>query len=56
MSPVNVLTSCAHAVPVCNDTGGTPFLTGDNAWIGMPVIAVVIVVVVIVVRLRRRKG
>ncbi|WP_349902431.1 hypothetical protein [Parafrigoribacterium humi] len=50
-----VFASCAYEVPVCNDTNSSVFLSGDNAWIGMPVIAGLIVLVVIVALLRRRR-
>jgi hypothetical protein len=55
MSPSQALASCAYAVPSCNDTNNGAFLTGDNAWIGMVVIAVVIAAVILAVRLRRPK-
>ena len=47
--------SCAYEVPVCNDTNSSVFLSGDNVWIGMPVIAALIAIIVIVVLLRRRR-
>lgn len=55
MLPFVAFASCAYEVPVCNDTNFSVFLSGDNAWIGMPVIAALIAIIVIVVLLRRRR-
>ncbi|WP_349898676.1 MYXO-CTERM sorting domain-containing protein [Parafrigoribacterium soli] len=55
MLPVDAFASCAYAVPVCNDTNSSVFLAGDNAWIGMPILAAFIAVILIVVLLRRRR-